>query len=94
MAAPPPDGFHARDLTPQTLPPWIAPFGWRAFTPALLIGLLVFNLGLVTLTWLHRPAAASRLMWLWIPGLTGAVLLCIAWRALLRQADARARARG
>jgi hypothetical protein len=69
---------------PQRLPRWAAPFGLRYFAPALPIALLAFNLGVVTLKWLQRPAGASGLLWLWIPGVIGAVLLCAGWRALMR----------
>jgi hypothetical protein len=75
---------------PRRLPRWVAPFGLRYFAPALLIALLAFNLGVVTRTWLHRPAGASGLLWLWIPGVIGAVNLCVGWRALLRNAGGAA----
>jgi hypothetical protein len=70
----------------KRLPRWVAPFGWRGFAPALLIAVLAFNLCLITVTRLDRPAAASGLLWLWIPGVLGAVLLCVGWRALLENA--------
>jgi hypothetical protein len=80
-----------RDTLPSShtrrLPRWVAPFGFRFFAPALLIAVLAFNLCLITVTSLHRPAA-SRLLWLWIPGVLGAALLCIGWRSMLRHADA------
>jgi hypothetical protein len=76
-----------RDTLPSgaaRLPQWAAPFGFRWFAPLLLIALLAVNLGVITLRWHAGSAVASRLMWLWIPGVIGAVLLCISWRALLR----------
>lgn len=55
----------------------------RSFAPALLIAVVAFNLCVIRVSRQHRPAA-SRLAWLWMGGATGAALLCLGWRPLLR----------
>jgi hypothetical protein len=74
------------------LPWWAAPLGFRWFAPTLLIGLFVGTVGVAGAKYAQRPTRATELLLFVVGpiGLIGAVLLCIGWKALLKNSGAAA----
>jgi hypothetical protein len=72
------------------LPWWAAPSGFRWFAPALLIGMFVGTLSVAAAKYAHRPTLVTELLLFVVApiGLIGAVLLCIGWKALLKNSGA------